>query len=229
MQVIEPFDYHFVCAPGPAWEEGGFGPQNQGTTGLTQVPDEPILEEWLRGCLTDYHGGPCINGIYYGGWWVTRSHWVKWQADAACEDESGFFYRANDDGCYDLARVSNCTVGVEQWVNDIRSFQALSEKLIDRARTSEFPWCQELDTYTLEMACGYLKQQLDMAVDAKIVKIQTAKIDTDYPLRFDGPFYKFAWPEHARASAFAKRKTSGNTSKKKVKGVVKNKELRAWL
>ena len=80
------------------------------------------------------------------------------------------------------------------------------------------------------MACGYLKQQLDMAVDAKILKIQTAKIDTDYPLRFDGPFYKFAWPEHARASAFVKRKTSGNASKKRVKkGAAKNKEIRAWL
>ena len=59
--------------------------------------------------------------------------------------------------------------------------------MIDRARTGGFPWCQELDTYTLDLACTYLKEQLDMAVDAKILKIQTAKIDTDYPLRFDGP------------------------------------------
>ena len=87
---------------GPDWQ---YYDDSELTKGMGTVvePDDSILTEWtLTGCNGNCGGryNPAL-GMHTGGWWVDRSCAVMWDGD----EEGIHYYRAGDDGCFDLLEV----------------------------------------------------------------------------------------------------------------------------
>ena len=89
-----------VC-PGWDWDAGGFVEQNKHGWGSIVVPDHDDCKDWVSNiCGYENPGCPCHEvgcSHFLGGWWHSRSLAVKWDN---CPEP--FYYRAGDDGYYDL-------------------------------------------------------------------------------------------------------------------------------
>lgn len=103
--------------PGEWYEEGGFSSQvPEGVAwGWARKPDTGDLNRWVQELTyegsDDDFGWPCGSwgrggkAHQLGGWWITRSAVVVWSEsyeDAMAADSTRYYYRAGDDGAYDL-------------------------------------------------------------------------------------------------------------------------------
>ena len=86
--------------PGPDWEGAGF--TFVAPAGTVMHP-ATVVDEWCAGAAGEIDVGlPCdvCESHLLGGWYVGRSAAVKWDGD-----DRVFYYRAGDDGFYDLAWI----------------------------------------------------------------------------------------------------------------------------
>ncbi len=123
MRHLIPGLYGVRCCPGRDWVEGGFEHQNEGGWGTALAPPPDIVQDWCDNVHGD--GGPCGRwqpDHSQGGWWFSRSCYVVWDSGES------FFYRAGDEGCYDLA------FDPEGVVWDIAAYRRVEEEFLRTLR-----------------------------------------------------------------------------------------------
>ena len=103
-QPCPPWAYGKRVAPGPTWDDSGFGPQNlpqaDGSSpvfGTTKVPDDAILTDWAQYVVIAADSGMDMQG----GWAPHRSLCVEW-ATHPIESGQHYYYKSADQGMYDL-------------------------------------------------------------------------------------------------------------------------------
>ena len=92
-----------LCVPGPALRRSGFGGQEASGVGMVMPITRAVGVNWAYTALVDL---PSMGANPMGGWWPSRSLVARWYADAddsACLLEDELYYKANDEGAFDLA------------------------------------------------------------------------------------------------------------------------------
>ena len=92
-----------LCVPGPTHRQSGFGGQEASGVGMVMPITRAVGVDWAYTALVAL---PSVGADSMGGWWPSRSLVARWYADAdgaayLLEDE--LFYKANDEGAFDLA------------------------------------------------------------------------------------------------------------------------------
>jgi hypothetical protein len=104
------------------------------------MPEEDDLAEWLQiMVLGDTWSG---NEIDTGGWWINRSSIVRWSRRTAAAAVQTGFYRAGDDGCWDLRRIGPPDHSVQTLktrIADLFTLQCRVSTVLERAFANGFP------------------------------------------------------------------------------------------
>ena len=184
-QVVEPLEYHVLCIRGPDWNEAGHWDQDGGFGKIGNVipPDYSDIEEWFQGIVNGEHGGPKINHLYYGGWWIDRSTKVSWNKN---KPSDAYYYRANDEGKFDLFKYGEeLQKPITTVVNDLHEVKLMCLRVVDTYVQNKSPalgTLHERNHAESLLAVQYLRGQVVTAVNSKIQKLLAKRSGVTKPL-----------------------------------------------
>ena len=168
-EPVTPLHWGCSCIRGPSWEQAAHGDQDghKGNQGHVLPPDEFDCQKWLLGVLYGIHGGLCVNGMYNGGWWWDRSVKCVWDSD-----DTVFYYRAGDEGAYDLWCLKPFVPNPGEYVEMVWKVRDIIFNLLDKAdaMTLKIPdYAEEKRHKPLQIQ--YLRQTTGTFADLMIIRI----------------------------------------------------------
>ena len=191
-----------LCVPGPAFLPSGFGGQEASGLGRVMPITRAIAVEWAYHALV-FH--PSMDADPLGGWWPSRSLVVRWYENALDPTSLGkktCYYKANDEGAFDLA------MPIGQNPNDVGTFHDGFDRVpahrYKKAYVTPPDWGEE-------NICDMCERFMDNAIPEVISK-EVAKVPADEKenKRAELQAMKRAWFELERRNYLAYRGSRTN-------------------